>query len=158
MLNNASQCLAHERPLSSGSPSFLQPLGSHPPAEPKYTVLIVDDDPDIAPLVDTALRPFNIQIEAVARGADALTRVGVCKYDLVVLDLAMSDVHGLDILRALRELPLNRNVPVLVLTANGSHEALARRFGLGADEFVRKPFDRRELGMRAFRLIRPFGQ
>jgi len=126
--------------------------------EREPTVLIVDDDPDIAPLVDSALRPFDIAAEAVLGGADALIHVHSRRYELVVLDLALGDIPGFDVLHALKEAPLNKDTPVLIVTANGSHEAIARSFGYGADEFVKKPFDLRELGMRAFRLIHPFRQ
>ena len=159
-MNYASQCLATLDTVIA--PSRLSPCASQSfgfyAAEPEYKVLIVDDDPDIAPLVAEALKPFGIQTEAVFRGVDAILRMGECRYDLVVLDLTMGDIHGLDILRALRELPVNEDVPVLILTANGSYEALARSFGHGADDLVKKPFDLREFGLRAFRLIRPFVQ
>jgi DNA-binding response OmpR family regulator len=122
------------------------------------TVLIVDDDPDIAPLVNIALRPFGVPTESVANGADALRLLGERTYHLVILDLAMGDLHGFDVLRALRNEPMNKRLPVLILSGNATHEALARSFGYGADEFVKKPFDICELGMRAFRLIRPFAQ
>jgi DNA-binding response OmpR family regulator len=56
----------------------------------------------------------------------------------------------------LRAEPRFKHLKVLILTANVSHEALARSFGHGADDFVKKPFDLHELAMRAFRLIRPF--
>jgi DNA-binding response OmpR family regulator len=134
---------------------FSGPSGPRPAISLDRPVLLVDDDPDVPPLVDAALRPFDFGVEAVGRGVEALERLRVRPYDLVVLDLAMGDVHGFEVLRALREFPMNSRVPVLVLTADGSHEALARSFGLGADEFVKKPFDLRELGMRAFRLIQP---
>ena len=85
-----------------------------------------------------------------------MVRLRTLRYDLVVLDLQMIGIHGFDVLRALRELPLYERVPVLVLTANGTDDAIARSFGSGADEFVKKPFDLFDLGARAFRLIRPF--
>ena len=125
----------------------------HPPS-----VLIADDDPNIAPLVVAAMKPYHIHTEAVAGGADALSRLRERTYNLVILDLEMAGLHGLDVLRALREIPQYEHLPVLILTANGSNEAIARSFGYGADEFVKKPFDISELGLRAFRLIRPFRQ
>jgi DNA-binding response OmpR family regulator len=122
------------------------------------SVLIADDDPNVAPLVVAALKPYHIHTEAVTGGADALARLRERTFNLVVLDLEMAGIHGFDVLRALREIPRYERVPVLILTANGSHEAIARSFGHGADEFVKKPFDISELGLRAFRLIRPFRQ
>jgi DNA-binding response OmpR family regulator len=122
------------------------------------TVLVVDDDPDVAPLVAAALGPFHIRTDSAASGAEALARLCQCTYDLVVLDLVMADLHGFDVLRHLRAHPRFKAIRVLILTANWSHEALARSFGYGADDFVTKPFDLHELGIRAFRLIRPFSR
>lgn len=157
MFYNTSQCLDSDLALSRLSICPHRPSALNV-AIPEYTALVVDDDPDISPLVNMALRPFRIQTDAVEGGKDAFVRLRERRYDLLILDLAMNDVHGFDVLRALRELPLNKDLPVLILTANGSREALARSFGHGADELVKKPFDLSELGMRAFRLIRPFGR
>ena len=126
-------------------------LDLHPPS-----VLIADDDPNVAPLVVAALKPYHMYTEAVGSGADALNRLRERMYNLIVLDLEMAGVHGLDVLRSLRKIPRYERVPVLILTANCSHEAIARSFGHGADEFIKKPFDLAEFGVRAFRLIRPF--
>lgn len=122
------------------------------------SVLIADDDPNVAPLVVAAMKPYHIHTEAVGDGANALSRLRERIFNLVVLDLEMAGLHGLDVLRALRETPCYEHVPILILTANGSNEAIARSFGYGADEFVKKPFDISEFGLRAFRLIRPFRQ
>lgn len=164
MPNNVSLCLGigvaciGSRPPVFSLPTVPRRSSWIPAAKHKYTALVVDDDPDIAPLVDAALRPFHIQTGTVTQGMDALMCMQERRYDLIVLDLGMSDVDGLDVLQILREQPANREVPVLILTANGSDEALARSFGYGANEFVKKPFDLRELGMRAFRLIRSLQQ
>ena len=117
-------------------------------------VLLVDDDPDVAPLVEAALKPFQVEMDAVASGAEALALAQDSAYQLLVLDLALADVHGLELLQRLKAHSRLKHVRVLVLTANTSAEALARSFGYGADDFVRKPFDPQELGMRAFRLLR----
>jgi two-component system, OmpR family, response regulator TctD len=132
-------------------PVFDLHVDTHPPS-----VLIADDDPNVAPLVRAALRPYQVHTEVVLGGTDALSRLRERSYSLLVLDLEMAGVHGFQVLRALRETPRYERVPVLILTANGTNEALARSFGSGADEFIRKPFDLREFGLRAFRLIRPF--
>jgi DNA-binding response OmpR family regulator len=132
-------------------PAYDLELDLQPPS-----VLIADDDPNVAPLVRAALRPYNMHTEVVMGGADALARLRERTFNLLVLDLEMAGLHGFQVLRALRETPRYERVPVLVLTANGSNEALARSFGSGADEFIKKPFDIREFGVRAFRLVRPF--
>ena len=73
----------------------------------------------------------------------------------MILDLGMAGMSGFEVLRAIRrQLTLHR-VPVLVLTADTSEEALARSFGFGADDFVPKPVKGRELGIRTYRLLCP---
>jgi CheY-like chemotaxis protein len=124
-------------------------------ADPRMpSVLVADDDPHIAPLVSAALLPYHLYTESVPDGATTLARLCGRTYDLVVLDLWMAGMHGLEVLRALRGDPRLARVPVLILTANASHLALLQSFESGADEFVRKPFDIREFGVRASRLIR----
>lgn len=154
MLTYASTCREAEAPEISEH-AKRSPVWCDTP-ESISPVLVVDDDPDIAPLVELAMRPFRIPMESVASGAEAIERFKERTYNLVILDLAMGDVHGFDVLRQLRGQPQVSRTPVLILTANVTHEALARSFGYGDDEFVKKPFDVCELGMRAFRLIRPF--
>jgi two-component system, cell cycle response regulator CtrA len=116
-------------------------------------VLLVDDDPNIAPLVRAALSPFQVRLDAVASGTEAVAMLQRRRYDLLVLDLGLGDVHGFELLRLLKSQPRFQNTKVLVLTAATSLESLARSFGHGADDFVKKPFDTHELGMRAFRLL-----
>ena len=114
----------------------------------------------MAPLVGAAFRPFGLRLDSVKRGTEVLARLQSGDYDLLVLDLGLGDIHGFDVLRALRAGPCDlRGVqitPVLILSGNDTDEALARSFGYGADDYVRKPFDSFNLGVRALRLIRPF--
>ena len=116
-------------------------------------VLVIDDDPDIAPLVSAALGPFHVQVDSVTSGAEAMTRLQNQWYNLLVLDLMLGDLHGFEVLRHLKADRRFRDARVLVLTADNRLEALARSFGHGADDFVKKPFAVKELGMRAFRLL-----
>ena len=130
----------------------------HDPSEsfrPRGSALLVDDDPDISPLVELALAPYNLEIEGVGDGASALARLDARDYDLMILDLGMAELDGFAVLQAMKKETRWRRIPVIVLTANKSEEALARSFGCGADDFVVKPFQPNELGIRSHRLIRP---
>ena len=122
---------------------------------PKPLALIVDDDPDVAPLVSFALSRYEISSEDVHDGAAALARLRERHYDLVILDLTMAGLNGFDVLRALKNEELLRAIPVIVLTSHTNDESLARSFGYGADDFVSKPFKPSDLAMRAYRLIYP---
>ena len=121
----------------------------------KPLALVVDDDPDIAPLVQFALAPYAISIESVGDGATALMRLREHRYDLMILDLAMDGINGFDLLLALKNELRLRGIPVIVLTASNCMQSLARSFGYGADDFILKPFKTSELGMRAYRLVYP---
>jgi len=121
----------------------------------KPSALIIDDDPNVAPLVKAALDSYAIASDDVSDGAAALSRLHTRHYDLIILDLAMEGLHGFDILLVLKKKVRLREIPVIVLTGNASDESLARSFGYGADDFVVKPFRAHELGMRAYRLLYP---
>ena len=121
----------------------------------KPSALVVDDDPDIPPLVELALGRYAISSESINDSESAIARLRVTSYDLVILDLAMAGPTGFDVLLSLKKETRLREIPVIVLTGNDSDEALARSFGYGADDFVLKPFKANELGMRAYRLLYP---
>jgi len=121
----------------------------------KPSALVVDDDPEIPPLVEVALGRYAICSDSVKDGAGALAQLRAQTYDLVILDLGLPGPTGFEVLRAMKKEAQLRSIPVIVLTGNDSDEALARSFGYGADDFVVKPFNANELGMRAYRLLYP---
>lgn len=126
------------------------------PANPgKRSALVVDDDTDIPALVELALARFDFEINGVGDGASALLRLRSRVYDLVILDLGMAELDGFEVLQVMKSDRRLRAIPVMVLTADNSEQALARSFGYGADDFVTKPFKLKELGMRAYRLAQP---
>lgn len=133
--------------------AILRAMTLPPKAAREPKVLVIDDDPAIAPLVSAALDPFHVCVDSVTSGAIAIICLHSRWYNLVVLDLMLGDVHGFEILRHLKADRRFKETKVLVLTADGRLEALARSFGHGADDFVQKPFAVKELGMRAFRLL-----
>ena len=121
----------------------------------KPAALVVDDDPDVPPLVERALARFDIFSDSVDDGAKAIARLRALTYDLVILDLGMPEPNGFEVLQALKKESRLRRIPVLVLTGDNSNDALARSFGCGADDLVVKPFNASELGLRAYRLLHP---
>jgi two-component system cell cycle response regulator CtrA len=121
--------------------------------EREMSALVADDDPDVHSLVKAALGRYAISSDAVSNGAEAMERLCIRTYDLLILDLAMPGATGFDILRTLRSKGRLQGTSVIVLSANDSDEALARCFGYGADDYVVKPFSANQLGMRAYRLL-----
>jgi DNA-binding response OmpR family regulator len=106
-------------------------------------ILIVEDEARIASFVEKGLRASGFATSVAARADDALARLRVGEYDLVLLDLGLPDADGLEILRTLRG--EGARVPVVILTArDGVHDTVAG-LDLGADDYVTKPFRFEEL-------------
>ena len=102
-------------------------------------VLIVDDDPASRRLLDVRLRPLECDVATAANGEQALTAIRKDVPDLVLLDLQMPKMGGIDVLRALRKEEIN--VPVIVITAHGSIETAVEAMKEGAYDFITKPVD-----------------
>ena len=114
-------------------------------------VLIIDDDVELCRLLAERLSTENFSIEAIHNGQRGLERVLSHEYALVILDLMLPGMKGLDVLRHVRE---RSTVPVLILTARG--EDVDRILGLeiGADDYLPKPFNPRELIARIHAILR----
>ena len=109
-------------------------------------ILVVEDEEALAIGVRDALDHAGFRVDVVHDGALALQRIRDFEPDLVVLDLMLPGMSGLEILRNLRE--EKRNARVLILTALADEEDLLRGFEMGADDYMKKPFSPRELVAR----------
>jgi len=114
--------------------------------------LLIEDDPRLAGLVTEYLGEAGFVVSTAATGRDGLDRIGREPYDAVVLDLMLPDIDGLEVCRLLRASP--SEVPVLMLTARG--DTMDRVVGLeiGADDYMPKPFEPRELLARLRAILR----
>lgn len=110
--------------------------------------LIVDDDPDVTAAVTEALRLMEMQAVGCGVAADALARLAADTFDLIVLDIGLPGVSGIDLCTSLRELPGHRNTPVVFLTAANTLESRAQSSLNGGNEFVAKPFNVCELALK----------
>ena len=117
-------------------------------------ILVVEDEPDIAALVAYHLARESYRVRTVADGWEALHAVEVETPDLIVLDLMLPRIGGLELLRELRARPELRDVPVVLLTARKEEEIKLEGFRLGADDFVPKPFSPQELVFRVAAVLR----
>jgi DNA-binding response OmpR family regulator len=114
-------------------------------------ILLVEDDPRLADMLFEYLGQAGFGVTVASRGAVALEKLGEAAYDAVVLDLMLPDMDGLDVCRQLRA---RDDTPVLMLTARG--DAVDRIVGLelGADDYLPKPFEPRELVARLRAIMR----
>jgi len=117
-------------------------------------VLVVEDDSEIADVLRRTLRAEGHDVRTAADGEEALSAAAEYLPDLVILDLGLPKVDGVEVLRQLRE---GDDVPILVLTARTELEDRVEGLDLGADDYLAKPFERQELlaRMRAVMRRRP---
>jgi two-component system KDP operon response regulator KdpE len=114
-------------------------------------VLVVDDDPQIRRAVREAIAREGIEVETAADGKEALRRAGEMEFSLVITDLSMPNLDGLELVRELRS---RSTVPILVLTVRSEEREKVRLLDAGADDYVVKPFGVGELLARARALLR----
>ncbi len=117
-------------------------------------ILIVDDEADLVELVSYNLRKEGFVVDSASDGEAALAKIRKDKYSLVVLDLMLPGIHGIELCHILRKDPNTAGLPIIMLTAKG--EEIDRIVGLeiGADDYVTKPFSPRELVARVKAVLR----
>src|SRR5580658_2882284 len=119
--------------------------------DPPGRIIVVDDDPTVADVVGRYLVRDGHTVECVHDGREALRRIAAHPPDLVVLDLMLPGIDGLEVCRRLRE---RWPIPVVMLTALGDETDRLAGFEIGADDYVTKPFSPRELAMRVRSVLR----
>jgi DNA-binding response OmpR family regulator len=121
----------------------------------RHRVLIVEDEQDIAGLIKHALeRTGDADAEIVGSGDAALKAAAERTPDLIILDLNLPVVNGLDVCRILRSRSEGRHVPIIMLTARTSEDDRVSGLEHGADDYVTKPFSLRELSARVRAVLR----
>jgi DNA-binding response OmpR family regulator len=116
-------------------------------------VLVADDEEDIVLLVSAVLSRAGFEVLQASDGAQALQLVRERRPRLVVLDVAMPELDGLDVLRRLRADPETADLPVILLSARAQEADVALGYAEGASKYIRKPFSPRELVAVAGELV-----
>ena len=117
-------------------------------------VLCVDDNEDMRLMVREVLQSAGHETDLAADGLSALASIQEREPDLLVLDLVMPGMSGLDVCRAVKLNPFTARIPILMLTAQGDIKHKVAAFEAGADDYLAKPFDPRELRARIVALLR----
>jgi DNA-binding response OmpR family regulator len=117
-------------------------------------ILIVEDDHDIADLVARYLRRAGFSADTLASGAEAMTAVHDRPPDLLILDVMLPHVGGLEICRGVRSDPKTARIPIIMLTARGEESERIVGLELGADDYMPKPFSPKELVARVRAVLR----
>ena len=117
-------------------------------------ILVVDDEEDILELVRYNLARDGYRVVCAASGEQALSRAGSEPFDLIVLDLMLPGIDGLEVAKRLKNKPETRHIPIIMLTAKGEEADIVTGLELGADDYVTKPFSPRILIARVKAVLR----
>jgi phosphate regulon transcriptional regulator PhoB len=120
-------------------------------------VLVVDDEKDLVELLEYNLKKEGYTVITTGDGLDALKLAGRESPDLIVLDIMLPGMQGLDVLKTLKKKPETSSTPVILLTARTEELDKVLGLELGADDYVTKPFSPRELVARVKAVLRRFG-
>jgi two-component system phosphate regulon response regulator PhoB len=117
-------------------------------------VLVVEDEQDLQDVMDYNLRAAGHDVSVSSRGGPVQALVQQSPPDLILLDLMLPDMSGLDVCRTLKSHPQWRAIPIIMVTARGAEVDRIVGFELGADDYVVKPFSVRELMLRVQAILR----
>lgn len=115
-------------------------------------ILLVEDDPGTARAIELMLSAASFNVFRTDMGEEGIDLAKLYDYDLILLDLDLPDMHGMEVLRHLRMARVN--TPILILTGSDDTESKLKGFGFGADDYMTKPFNREELQARIQAIIR----
>ena len=111
----------------------------------KYSVLIVDDVPDNLTIVKKILEHEGYQTTTAADGFAALNLVMENKYDIILLDIMMPNMSGIEVCEHLKKNPDTEGIPIIFVTANADRDTLVKAYAAGGSDYIRKPFFKEEL-------------
>jgi two-component system, OmpR family, alkaline phosphatase synthesis response regulator PhoP len=121
-------------------------------ASPK--ILIVDDEEDLLELVRYNLSGEGFSVTCAVTGEEALDKVGSVSPDLILLDLMLPGIDGLEVARRLKSHPGTQEIPLVMLTAKGEEGDIVKGLEIGADDYITKPFSRKVLAARIRAVLR----
>ena len=120
----------------------------------KHKILIVDDEPDALELIEFNLKAGGYEVVTAADGEEALQKARSVLPSLIILDLMLPEVDGMEVCKILRRDQRTAAIPIIMLTAKAAEIDRVLGLELGADDYVTKPFSPRELVLRVKRLLR----
>jgi len=116
--------------------------------------MVVDDDPNVGPLISAVLKKYDYNVVTLYSGEEVLNFLSGAKPDLILMDLRMPGLDGFALCKNIRANPDTHDIPIVILSGVSEVEAKISTIELGADDFITKPFDVRELRARINRIIK----
>ena len=121
-------------------------------AKPK--ILVIEDEPDLLEVVQYNLEREGHKVIVCRNGEQGLSRIRTDDPDLVILDLMLPGMDGVEVCRQVKSDPVTRNIPVIMVTAKSEESDIVLGLGIGADDYITKPFSPRELVARVKVVLR----
>ena len=119
----------------------------------KGTILVVDDEPDVIELVAYNLKQAGYNVVAAKDGSEALAKIKSAPPNLILLDVMLPEMDGLEVCKVLRKETATATIPIIMLTAKAAEIDRVLGLELGADDYLTKPFSPRELVLRVKKLL-----
>jgi two-component system phosphate regulon response regulator PhoB len=123
-------------------------------AAPRERIVVIEDEADIRDVIEYNLTREGFRVSAMSDGEEGLARVRREAPDLVLLDLLLPSLDGIEVCRALKADPVTRPIPVIMVSAKGEESDMVLGLGLGADDYLKKPFSPKELVARVKAVLR----
>jgi two-component system phosphate regulon response regulator PhoB len=118
------------------------------------SILVIEDEEDIQQLVSYNLMKRGYSILNAETGEEALEKLGATRPDLILLDLMLPGINGLEVCKAIRRIDASKDIPIIMLTAKGEEEDIVIGLELGADDYITKPFSPKVLVARVNSILR----
>jgi DNA-binding response OmpR family regulator len=119
-------------------------------------ILVIEDDPDIRELIGYNLKREGFETTLCTNGREGLQAALSKPVDLIILDLMMPELNGIEVCKRLREQPDKRAIPIIMLTAKSEETDIVYGLGVGADDYMTKPFSSKELVARVYTRLRNY--
>ena len=126
-------------------------------AEKVHRIIVLDDEPDVTELLEYKLVQEGYKVQILNDPLDFISKVREFKPDLMVLDIMMPELNGLQLCRIARSDPSMKNIPIIFLSARGEAEDRVEGLETGADDYLSKPFNAKELCLRIARILNRSG-
>jgi len=121
-------------------------------------ILVAEDEREIRELIKFSLEMAALRVVAVPNGQEALLQAAKIRPDLILLDVRMPKMNGLEACRALKQAAPTKAIPVVFLSAKGQEADIKLGFEAGAEAYFLKPFTPEELSLRLIRVLRKYGK
>ncbi|XDE62723.1 response regulator [Arthrospira platensis BEA 1257B] len=118
------------------------------------SILVIDDEPDNFDVIETFLSNQDYQLHYAASGQEGISALKLIQPDLILLDVMMPAIDGIEVCRRIKAMPLWQSTPIIMVTALSSKESLAKCIAAGADDFIGKPVNALELRSRVHSMLR----